>query len=104
MSEVGNSTDDAPNKPAVLPVQFFWATWAIGPASYGLAYAYCLARPAMCDANLMLACVMVLTHSVAGLMTVLLLGGSGAHRGRIECYRLGRACLDGLVIVFRYPG
>jgi hypothetical protein len=51
-----------------------WATWCVGPASYGAAFVYCWALPELCDdpPNVLLACVLMITHLAAGGMTLLL--------------------------------
>lgn len=56
--------------------------WAIGPATYACAFAYCSAWPEMCSdpPNLQLGCLLAFTHAVAGLMTVPLVFRRGSHQ------------------------
>lgn len=65
-----------------MPAWSLWATWLVGPASYGAALVYCMTYPDRCNdpPNLMLACVMVLTHIVALLMTAFLVFVPGQRR------------------------
>lgn len=73
-----------------LSAGLLWAAWLVGPASYGAAFVYCWAYPEFCDdpPNLLLACVMVLTHLVAGAMSVALLLLRGAHWRAVEFWLL----------------
>ena len=73
-----------------LPPWFFWATWLIGPANYAMALAYCLTWPEMCDdpPNMLLAFQMVITHLIAGGMTIALVVDAGPHRFTAEFWLL----------------
>ena len=58
-----------------------WVAWGAGPLSYGAVFVYCWAYPERCNdpPNLPLACVLVLTHLIAGAASGLLLIQRGPH-------------------------
>lgn len=69
-----------------LPSWAFWVVWVVGPASYGLAFAYCSAYPELCNdpPNLLIGCCLILTHLLAALGTVALIVLRGLHRRHAE--------------------
>ena len=71
---------------SALRESFFWLVWLCGPASYGAAFVYYVI-PGRYGADAGLACIMVGTHLVAAVGTLVLFLGPGPRRN-LECWLL----------------
>ncbi len=73
-----------------FPAWLFWIVWGIGPASYGASWVFCIAHPELCNdpPNLLLALMLVLTHLIAGFVTIWLVLLRGPYRNTVEFWML----------------
>jgi len=89
-------------RPATWPL---WATWLVGPASFGAAFLYCatFTDRSIDRTSLLLACGLVVTHVAAGLMTIALAFVPGlrsaAEFWALMMYWAGVACLLAIPII-----
>ena len=80
---MADAPSDDPRRSALA--RLIWVTWLIGPASYGLAFVIYVVAPEIYygdpdpGPDLLLACIMMLTHLAAATCTILLLIARGPH-------------------------
>jgi hypothetical protein len=95
----GAEAEPRPGQRDGNPRVFLWAAWCTGPATFGAAFVTCLVRPGICSdpPNLRMGCWLVVSHLVAGAMSLgLLFFGRAAWRlletKLLLAYWLGLGC------------
>ncbi len=89
---MADAASDGPRRSALA--RLLWMTWLIGPASYGIAFFLYVVAPEIYygtpdpGPDLLLACIMMLTHLAAATCTFLLLIARGPHWRSVEFWIL----------------